>query len=801
MEKPKISFINQEISLKAFVTIIKKQLWVVLLLLAISIFGGNLFIRYSLPLYKTSSTIQIKSENRTGQLLGFGGNDSESKGLASAIELLKSNDFLRSVIADLPLDVTYYMQGKVIDTEIYENTPFKIEYKIINPKIYNTKIDIDIINEDKCEISYIIKNIDKKCTLELNSWQTLDDFEICVNILNKNGKNDIYKNLYSFIINDTKSLLQSIKNRLEIETVRESSGAIVLTYQDYNANKATDIINAIANKFLAFDIETKRKRSDKVIEYIDFQIENIQNSIGSSEQNLEDFMTENNMSAISEVMLANKSNSLVDQIKIIESKLLDIDFELATLEDVINRINSEEGLKIYEIFTILAGKQSESIVSSLINSIHSLTTKKELLLFDITENTSKIKIIDKQIEERKQTVIEFIEFIKVRLVEQKEKLQEKLQEIENKLYSKVENKYNKLEYANLKRLIQLNQDYYSRLLQAKLETLIAQAGYITNNTILEKASVPDNPFFPDFNKIMLIAVVIGLILSTLFCFVKYLFYSKIISTNDITNYTNIPVLSSIPHISQKMENSEIIVHLRPKSVLTESFRNIRTKLDFFPIEDKCRVITVSSTIAAEGKTLVALNLATIYAMGEKKTIIIDLDLRKPRIHKSFYISNSINNSKGISTVLTNQNTLQECINHSNIENLDYITSGPVPPNPAELVISERYKNLINELKNIYDIIIIDTPPIGIVIDAIYSYKLSHNQIYVMRSQFSNRNVISNINQIQETHSLKNLLIVLNDVKNGSVSNHSGYYYNNKSYYEEGEEKQKNFLTRIFKRKK
>ena len=787
MEKTEISFINQDFSLKAFVTIIKKQLWLVLLIFAISIFCGFIYMRYTLPVYQTTTIIQIKSENRTNQLLGF--NNTESKEMVSAVELLKSNEFLKSIINNLSLDVTYYMKGKIIDSEYYRNSPFKIDYKIKNPSIYDTKIEIEIINEKECEISYELKNKNYKHIIEFDEWQNLDNLDICVDNISANNKNKYY-----FIINNPRTTLKHIKERFEIQGANDISGSIILTYRDYNADKAADIVNTIADKFLVFDVETKRKNSDRVVEYIDFQINNIQKNIGDGEQNLENFKIENNIYPANETMISNKSNTLADQITLIENNLLNIDFEITTLDDIINRIKTEKELKTYEIFTLLAGKQSESVITSLINSIHSLTTKKELLLFDITESTSKIKIIDQQIEDRKRTVIEFIEFSKNRLLEQKNHYTEKLKEIETKLYSKVENDFDKIEYSNLQRIVKLNQDYYSKLLQAKLETLVAQAGYISNNLILEKANVPDTPFSPDLKKVMLVAIVIGLILSILFCFVKYMFYSKIISVSDITTYTDIPVLNSIPHVNQKMDNSEIVVHLRPKSSLTEAFRNIRTKLDFFPIESKCRVITVSSTVSAEGKTFVSLNIAAIYAMREMKTIILDLDLRKPRIHKAFKVSNA----KGISTILTNQTTIQECIKHSDIENLDYITSGVIPPNPAELVISKRYTNLINELKNIYDIIIIDTPPIGIVIDAIYSYKLADNKICAMRSQYSNRNVITNLIQLQKNNDLKNMSIVLNDVKGNSGSNGYGNYYGNKYYYGEDEEKQSNFLTRIFK---
>ena len=250
-------------------------------------------------------------------------------------------------------------------------------------------------------------------------------------------------------------------------------------------------------------------------------------------------------------------------------------------------------------------------------------------------------------------------------------------------------------------------------------------------------------------------------------------------------------------------------------MLSEAFRNIRTNLEFYPIKDKSRIITVSSTIAGEGKTFLALNIGAIYAMSGKKVIILDLDLRKPKLNQCF----NVENIKGVTSILLGKNSFQECINNSSLEGLDFITSGPLPPNPGEFILSDKYNMLIEQAKQNYDIIIIDTPPIGIVNDALTSYSLADNQLYVMRAGYSPRAFINNLNYFSKSIQLKNLAIVLNGIEKSIASYGYGYkagygytkktayygisYLNNthNSYYGEEEITKPKFFNKFRKKNK
>ena len=237
------------------------------------------------------------------------------------------------------------------------------------------------------------------------------------------------------------------------------------------------------------------------------------------------------------------------------------------------------------------------------------------------------------------------------------------------------------------------------------------------------------------------------------------------------------MLGIVPNYKDTIPISQLLVDKKPKSIIAESLRSIRSNLEFLSQSDGPKVLAITSTISGEGKTFVALNLAGIIAFSEKKVIIIDLDMRKPKIHVGF----GVPNDKGMSTILINRNSVDECVFKSSLNNLDFITAGPVPPNPSELVISSRMLEVINELKTKYDVIVIDNPPVGLVTDGIRVFKIADYPIYVFRENFSKRNFVQNVKKLMRDNNIKNLSVILNSVD----IKRSGYGYSGVYDYDYG----------------
>jgi len=242
----------------------------------------------------------------------------------------------------------------------------------------------------------------------------------------------------------------------------------------------------------------------------------------------------------------------------------------------------------------------------------------------------------------------------------------------------------------------------------------------------------------------------------------------------------VPVAGLIPVSKQTNKINRFVVENKANSVITEAFRTLRSNLEFMhQVSNEKKIIVITSTISGEGKTFIAINLGGVLSMSGKRVILIDLDLRKPKVHLTF----KSNNEHGLSTILIGKDNYKDCIIETEFENFNIITSGPPPPNPAELANSESFDNLLETLKQVYDIIIIDTPPIGIVSDAIFSFKRADLPIYVTRANYSKRNFINNINYIAEQKSIKNISIVLNAVE--IMTSKYGYGYKGYGYSQYG----------------
>lgn len=778
---------NEKFDFKTFFKIVKQSFIFIIFILLFTGIIAYLTIRYTQPQYTSTAIIQIKSENKTSGFLkyttdgAFAPND-----LDYSIEQIRSKEFIKNVINSLDIQIGYFIQGTILFSELYPNTHFTVNADIKNSNYYDKKFYCEF-SENGCSLE--INN--KEILIPLNEKVSLEGIDIQINIDISQIK-ELSKNKYFFIIYKENTLIKDIINSLEIFKQNQSAGTILLTYSGINSKKTATITNAIASNFLDYDILKKMERAQNTINYIDEQIDIVGKNLEQTEKALYNFKIANNLITNEEINSA-KNNAIVSQTINIETEIMKLDYEISTLKDVSNLIQNTKEIKIYEILALIAGLNSSNLLSNLINSIQDLYNQREMMLFNVTENSNKIKIIDELIANRVKTINDFINTTIKRLTENKKNLLETKNKIGNGIVTDIAT-YNTLEFAQLTREYTINQEYYSQLINSKIITYISKSGFSTDNQILEKAYDSNVPSVPNRKKIYVISYAIALLIILFFIALRYLFFNKILTISDINETSNVSVLGSIPKFSKKIETSKIVITDYPKSGIAEAFRNIRTKLNFYKIESECRIICVSSTVPREGKTFVSLNLAASFAMLDKKTIILDFDLRKPKIHKSF----GVDNKKGLSTILIGEDKLEDCINHSNTSYLDFITSGVIPPNPAELILSKKLSDIINTLKQNYDIIIIDTPPIGIISDAMLCFKYADNSIFVFRSNISLKKYINLIEKEASDNDIQHLVFVLNDCEKNIYHYSSNYYA---GYYNDEKSDSKFSLKRLLKKLK
>jgi capsular exopolysaccharide synthesis family protein len=356
---------------------------------------------------------------------------------------------------------------------------------------------------------------------------------------------------------------------------------------------------------------------------------------------------------------------------------------------------------------------------------------------------------------------------------------------------------NEVEFSRLSRLYSISEKYYTMLLEKRTEFQISKAGYVSKNIILEKALGLGRLVSPDKRNAIIISFLAAILLSAMLVFVRYLFHDKIYSLNDITKYSTgeVALLGVIPRYDSDIPVSQLIVDKNPKALISEAFRTIRTNLNFIDSSEGSKIISVTSTISGEGKTFVAINIAGVLAFTGKRIIIIDLDMRKPKIHKGFGVNNNI----GMSTILTGISTIDECFMDSHMPNLKFITAGPPPPNPSELILSSKLDEVIDHLKTLFDYIVIDNAPVGLVTDGIATIQRAHYPIYVFRAGYSRKMFTQILDRLKNETAVKNLAVVLNDVDvsrkiysyNYGYGYGYGYGYNSGYYTEEPKNKNRN----------
>jgi tyrosine-protein kinase Etk/Wzc len=318
-------------------------------------------------------------------------------------------------------------------------------------------------------------------------------------------------------------------------------------------------------------------------------------------------------------------------------------------------------------------------------------------------------------------------------------------------------------FVTIQRQFDLNNTIYTYLLEKRAESGIARASTLPDNRIIDSPQLK-GLVKPKTRKNLMIALVLGLLIPGVVIALIDFFNNRVIDKKDVTLKTKVPVIGYISHSESK---NEIVVVENPGSALAESFRSLRTSLKYFANANEVMVITVSSTVSSEGKTFISINLAAIMAMLGKKVLLIGLDLRKPRINRIL----EFDKSPGMSSYLIGNCEYSEIIKETQIENLYYVPSGPTPPNPAELIEKELLSTFMDRAKKDFDYIIIDTPPVAIVTDALLVARFADVNLFIVRQRYSSCNTLELIEQLHNHGQLKNMAIVLNDI---SLSGYYGY---------------------------
>lgn len=758
---------------------LKKSLPWIILFFIISVTCSYLYLRYKIPIYESSATIMIKQEY-TRPILDMQ-SSFKSREVYGEVEVIKSKEVIGRALKKLPLQAKYFQVNKVLDTEVYLKKPFNVEAEVFDDRVYYHPIYLKFKNDTEYLLTIVENSKSQEYTGRFGGSLTTGYANL---IIEKRGSNlkDALEKEYYFFINKKEDIIDELADNLEVYIYNPDANTIKVSVKDEIPEKATHIVNAVCEEYIKYDLESRSESASMVIQFIDDQLEKAKQDLKSTEDILREFKVENHL-----INPEKEEEKIVSKYSEIEEKQILLSLEknyLIWLHDYIKENKDIRGIAPFIEATSL------SVFNTKLEHLISLEERKKELLLSHTENSPAVKMAMEKINDYKQSLLKVIEN-SIDNYDAKNKYDKsQVYKYENLLETLPEKE---AEFMRLNRLSSIKEKFYLMLLDKRSEFAIIKEGTVSNKVILKKAEINTTPLSPNKNIIWFIGFATGGLLSLLMIFIRYLANNKIFDVNQLENHCKANILGAIPSYSKnKMQLSKIVVTENTRSSISEAFRSIRTNLQFIQSGNESKIIAVTSTISGEGKTFIALNLAGIYSITDKKTIILDFDMRNPKIHHAFCVSNE----KGMSTIFIGKDHLKDCIHHSQWENIDFITSGPIPPNPAELINSPTRDEILNELKKKYDYIIIDTPPVGIVVDALQLLKISDYPIYVVRANYSENNFINNINKISEENNIHKLSVILNSIGEGGNTYGYGYGYGY-GYYSDSPIKKKSLFRKFF----
>lgn len=759
---------NSELNIKSILLKYTKHWkWFVLSVLMFFLMG-KIYLRYSQPIYSANAKILIKSDEGSGnfsEMAAFqdlsmfsGGNNN----IDNEIQILKSRSLIEKTIKEGKFNINYNSEGRIKSTDSYGNCPIEIVFDEKNEKILkkDTIFKIKIIDKNKFEILNLDNEIITKSEFgKINISKKLGNFKI--------NKKNIYNSLDKLIElkNDDviqvstaniSAIVDSFLGRLNINTLTKFADVLELNLNDQVSKRAIDFLNLHVSIYNREAINDKNLISNKTAKFINERLDIITKELSGVENDVEKYKNQNNIIDIpAEAELNLKTATAVKQENL----------------SVTTQLNVTNMMMEY-----LSNSKSEVIPSNIIpenaaaaemvNQYNAVVLERSRILKSSTPSNPFVLRLDDKINQ-------FKENINTTLNQYKKGLQLKNNKISG-LGNSINSRLNQVpkqerEFRGIERQRNIKEELYLYLFKKREETNITLAATEPKSKIVDLGYSSNIPISPKKQLIQLLCLIMGLIVPISIIYIKDLLDTKVKNLQDILTAVTIPFIGDVPH---SVMNSEI---MKPTSRTSsaEAIRIIRTNLEFLinNINDKkAKTIFLTSTLPKEGKTFIAVNLAATIAISSKKTLLIGLDIRNPKLDEYMKLPN-----KGVTNFLTSKNASisDYIITHKDYTHLDILPAGIIPPNPAELLMNAKLEEMFETLKVKYEYIVVDTAPVSLVTDTLLISKFADAFIYVVRANYLEKQYLKLPQALYLDKKLPNMSILLNDT---DTSEGFGYGY-------------------------
>jgi tyrosine-protein kinase Etk/Wzc len=725
-----------------------------------------LYNSYSPVKYRVTSSLLIEEDKKGGslpgadQLLQGFGLRPGMQNLDNQILILSSWSLIGRTLDSLPFSTEYYQRGRVKKATLYPKQPIKVIQDSVGTLPYDIEFKFTYLGKNKFSL-----NASFNRSFSLNKEATFGD-----KIELKNGSFRIICNDYKwftdhlemdiyFILRSKAAQQEDYRKRLKVKPATRDATIVNLSLEGLNKDMDIDFLNKLAALFINYNLDKKNKEANRTIEFIDKQLVGITDSLSITEANLQKFRSRKmvmNLSAQGQV--------IIDQAMKLENDKARLVIE-SNYYNYLAEYLSKDNIGEVPIAPATMGITDPGL-TRLVMDLAEL--QGQFYSRSMGDKNPLQGQLAQKLKNTKDALKETLNGVKQANELAMRENRDQIITVNSKATALP---VTERELLGIERQFKLNDVLYTFLQQKKSEAQIQKASNTPDNEVIDSARPDKIPVSPKTKLVYLIAFIAGLGFPLIWIMVSDTLNFRVRDEKDIIQITDMPIAGHIPHSKFKSTN---VAFEEPHSYVTEAFRSLRSRMQFFTKDKKSPVILITSSMPEEGKTFTALNLASVYSLTGKKTVLVGFDLRRPREYTEFGISNN----QGVSTWLIGRDNLDDVIKATDRENLSIIPAGPVPPNPSELISSTKSNELLNLLKEKFDYIIIDSPPIGTVSDTFYLSALADTCLIIIRLNKTSKDMIERTLNDLKISDIKSISLVINDI--GAEG--KGYGYGEKYGY-------------------
>lgn len=725
------------------------------------------YLQYTTPVYNISSTLLIKEDIKgPGLNVNTGFNDSEivppTNKLDDEIEVLKSRGLMQRALMELSLQTGYFIKGQFKDQEIYGNDlPLKALVDKIDQTAYGKTISIKLMDNHH----FLLEETDDNDSVQVEKYlygQKIEKPYATFTIIKWDNFPAYTANTEERIFlkfHNIHRLTGSFTSVLSIVPASKNTNVLILSFTDPVPAKGQDIVNKLVEIYNRDRIEDKNLIASKTIDFLDERLHFISEELSKVEKDVEKYKRKNEVANVSL-----QAQSYVDNASDYKNQLSDLNIQIEVLESTEAYIQ-EQGENYELVPSTLSIK--DAALLGLISKFNEIHLERERMLRTAQPENPLVQSLDAQLKSFRMNILENLRNIKNDLVITRSSLQASSGQYAAKIQKVPSIERDLLE---INRRQGIKQGLYLYLLQKREESALALAASSSHIRIIDPAVAGMEPASPNEKVVLLLALLLGVFFPLGYLYIKEALNTKVQERKDIECLTRVPIIGEIAHSNTK---STIVVTELSRTPAAELFRHIRSNINFATAGKENKVIMVTSSMGGEGKTFFSINLAASLVLTGKKVVIIDLDLRKPKVLANLGFPNEI----GVTDYIMSETmAIDEIIKPIPVEPpLLVISTGPIPPNPAEFSMNPKLPQMVEDLKKSFDYIIVDTAPIGQVVDALELAPFVDSTLYVVRYNYTFKEQIEIVEDLYEEKQLRNLMIVLNDAKKEN-SYRYGYGY-------------------------